>query len=95
MNINIAEINSAAIESLRFEAVGARYDDLEATGTLVVTFKSGGSYAYHAVKVSTMREVLSAESIGSAIARTIRPAHSFTKIAGGEVGAPKDSSVVA
>lgn len=92
MNINITDINSAAIYSLRYEAVGARYDDLEQLGNLIVTFKTGGSYAYHNVSVATMREVLSSASIGSAIAKTVRPAHSFTKLSDAVV-APTDEKV--
>jgi hypothetical protein len=86
VNINITDINSVAIASLRYEAVGARYDDLDKVGTLVVTFKSGGSYAYHAVSVATMREVLASASLGSAIARLVRPSHAFSKI--GDATAP-------
>lgn len=92
MNINITDINSAAVASLRYEAVGARYDDLDKVGTLVVTFRTGGSYVYHAVSVATIREVLSHASLGSAIAKIVRPAHSFTKL--NEVVAPADETVV-
>jgi len=91
MNINITEINSAAIASLRYEAVGARYDDLD---TLVVTFKSGGTYAYHSVSVATIREVLASTSIGSAIAKVVRPSHEFTKLGDTKADAPTDSKVV-
>lgn len=97
MNINVTDINSAAIASLRYEAVGARYDDLDKVGTLVVTFKTGGSYAYHAVSVATIREVLSNVSLGSAIAKIVRPAHAFTKLADATVevaSAPTDATVV-
>lgn len=80
MNINITEINSAAIKSLRYEAVEARYDDAEKTGTLVVTFSNGGTYAYHAVSVATIRKVLASDSIGSAVATIVRPSHTFTKV---------------
>lgn len=80
MNINVTDINSAAVASLRYEAVGARYDDLDKVGTLVVTFASGGSYAYHSVSVATIREVLASNSLGSAIAKLVRPAHAFTKL---------------
>ncbi len=92
MNINITDINSAAISSLRYEAVGARYDDLEQVGNLIVTFKTGGSYAYHNVSVATIREVLSSASIGSAIAKVVRPAHTFTKLSDAVV-APTDEVV--
>ena len=78
MNINITDINSAAIASLRYEAVGARYDDLDKVGNLVITFKTGGSYVYHNVTVATIREVLCNPSIGSAIAKNVKPSHSFT-----------------
>lgn len=94
MNINITDINSAAIASLRYEAVGARYDDLDKVGTLVVTFKTGGSYAYHAVSIAVIREVLASASIGSAIAKIVRPAHSFTKLGDATVSAPTDAKVV-
>lgn len=94
MNINITEIHSAAITSLRYEAVGARYDDLDKVGTLVVTFKSGGTYAYHSVSVATIREVLASASIGSAIAKVVRPSHEFTKIGDVKADAPTDSAVV-
>ena len=80
MNINITDINSAAVKSLRYEAVEARYDDLEKTGTLVVTFQNGGTYAYHAVTVATIRKVLASSSIGSAVATIVRPSHEFSKI---------------
>jgi len=95
MNINITDINSAAVASLRYEALDARYDDLEKVGTLVVTFKTGGSYAYHAVSVATIREVLGSSSIGSAIAKIVRPAHAFTKLAEAKVeaSAPTDEVV--
>lgn len=92
MNINITDINSAAISSLRYEAVGARYDDLTQVGNLIVTFKTGGSYVYHNVSVATIREVLSSASIGSAIAKVVRPAHSFTKLSDAVV-APTDEVV--
>ena len=98
MNINITDIHSAALASSRYEAFGARFDDKEAMGTLVVTFTSGGTYAYHNVTVATMRLVLAADSLGSAIAKIVRPAHSFTKLADAtpkvEVVAPTDSAVV-
>ena len=80
MNINITDINSAAIASLRYEAVGARYDDLDKVGNLVITFNTGGSYVYHNVTVATIREVLCNPSIGSAIAKNVKPSHSFTKL---------------
>lgn len=94
MNINITDINSAAIASLRYEAVGARYDDTESVGTLVVTFKTGGTYAYQNVTVKTMRDVLASPSIGSAIAKIVRPAHPFVKLADATVVAPTDEKVV-
>jgi len=80
VNINITDINSAAIKSLRYEAVEARYDDAEKTGTLVVTFANGGTYAYYAVTVATMRKVLASDSIGSAVATIVRPSHTFVKL---------------
>lgn len=80
MNINITDINSAAIKSLRFEAVEARYDEADKLGTLVVTFANGGSYAYQAVSVATMRKVLASDSIGSAVATLVKPAHAFAKV---------------
>ena len=92
MNINITDINSAAIASLRYEAVGARYDDLDKVGNLVVTFASGGSYVYHNVTVATIREVLCSPSIGSAIAKTVKPAHEFTKLSDPVKVAPLDES---
>jgi len=94
MNINVTDTVSAAIASLRYEAVGARYDDLDKVGTLVVTFRSGGTYAYHSVTVATIREVLASPSLGSAIARIVRPAHAFTKIGDTKASAPTDEKVV-
>jgi len=89
VNINMTDINSAAISSLHYEAVGARFDDFDKVGDLVVTFKNGGSYVYHNVSVLTLRRVLLGDSIGSAIAKLVRPEHSFTKL--GEVAvAPAD-----
>ncbi len=93
MNINITDINSAAIASLRYEAVGARYDDIDKVGNLVITFKTGGSYVYHNVTVATIREVLSNPSIGSAIAKVVKPAHSFTKLSDPIKVASVDESV--
>ncbi len=81
MNINITDINSAAIKSLRFEAVEARYDDADKLGTLIVTFANGGTYAYHSVSVATMRKVLASDSIGSAVATLVKPTHTFAKVA--------------
>jgi hypothetical protein len=92
MNINITDINSAAIASLRYEAVGARYDDLDKVGNLVITFKTGGSYVYHNVTVATIREVLCNPSIGSAIAKNVKPSHSFTKLSDPVKVAPVDES---
>jgi hypothetical protein len=94
MNINITDINSAAISSLQYEAIGARWDDLTRVGTLIVTFKTGGQYAYHEVSVATMGKVLMypSGSIGSAIAKLVRPAHSFTKLSDAVV-APTDEKV--
>lgn len=80
MNINITDINSAAVASLRYESTFAKYDDLDKVGTLIVTFKSGSSYAYHAVSVATFRDVLKCDSLGSAIAKLVKPGHSFTKL---------------
>jgi len=80
VNINITDINSAAIRSLRYEALDARYDDADKTGTLVVTFTNGGTYAYHAVTVATIRKVLASDSIGSAVATMVRPSHTFAKV---------------
>jgi len=94
MNINITDTNSAAITSLRFEAVGARLDDLDAVGTLIVTFKTGGTYAYQNVTVRTLRDILASPSIGSAIAKIVRPAHPFVKLADAKVVAPTDEKVV-
>jgi len=93
MNINITDINSAAIASLRYEAVGARYDDLDKVGNLVITFKTGGSYVYHDVSVATIREVLCSPSIGSVIAKTVKPSHSFTKLSDPVKVAPEDEAV--
>ena len=92
MNIQITDINSAAISSLHYESIGARYDDLTRVGALIVTFKTGGQYAYHEVSVATVREVLSSASIGSAIAKLVRPAHAFTKLSDAVV-APTDEKV--
>lgn len=94
MNIQITDINSAAISSLHYESIGARWDDLTRVGALIVTFKTGGQYAYHEVSVATMREVLmySSASIGSAIAKLVRPAHAFTKLSDAVV-APTDEKV--
>ena len=92
MNINITDINSAAIASLRYEAVGARYDDLDKVGNLVITFKTGGSYVYHNVTVATIRVVLCNPSIGSAIAKNVKPSHSFTKLSDPVKVAPVDES---
>lgn len=80
MNINITEINSAAVKSLRYEAVEARYDDAEKTGTLVITFTNGGTYAYKAVSIATIRKVLASDSIGSAVATLVKPNHEFAKV---------------
>lgn len=81
MNINITDINSAAITSLRYEAVETRYDESDKTGILVVTFANGGSYAYQAVKIATIRQILASESIGSAVsALVVRSPHSFVKV---------------
>ena len=93
MNINITEINSEAIASLRYEAVGARYDDLDKVGNLVITFSTGGSYVYHDVTVATIREVLCSPSIGSAIAKTVKPSHSFTKLSDPVKVVPVDEAV--
>ena len=92
MNINITDINSAAIASLRYEAVGARYDDLDKVGNLVITFNTGGSYVYHNVTVAIIREVLCNPSIGSAIAKNVKPSHSFTKLSDPVKVAPVDES---
>ncbi len=80
MNINITDINSAAIKSLAYQADEARYDEADKLGTLVVTFANGGMYAYKAVSVATMRQVLASDSIGSAVATLVKPNHEFAKV---------------
>lgn len=81
MNVNITDTNSEAIASLHYEAPGARLDDATAEGTLTVTFSKSGTYVYRAVTVATLRDVLSSPSLGSAIAKIVRPAHEFVKVA--------------
>jgi hypothetical protein len=81
VNINITDTNSAAITSLHYEAPRARLDDATAEGTLTVTFSSSGTYVYRAVTIATMRQVLASPSLGSAIAKIVRPTHEFVKVA--------------
>jgi hypothetical protein len=50
------------------------------SGTLRVTFKSGGTYIYHGVSLASFASLLRSPSPGSFFARKIKPFHKFTKL---------------
>lgn len=64
------------VESTSIRSVG--YD--QQTGTLVVEFVNGSTYAYAAVPRETHRELLDAESIGAYFNRVVRPRYAYRRL---------------
>lgn len=69
-------IGMSPVKSSQVASIG--YDN--ASKTLAVTFKSGGTYHYHDVSSDQFAGLQKAESAGKYLGQHIKPKHKFTRI---------------
>lgn len=70
------EIEMTKVESSNVDAVG--YD--QATQTMRVAFKGGGTYDYAGVEAETYNDVLAADSVGRQLNATVIGSHTATTV---------------